>query len=476
VTDAPPPVPDGRADLVRNARVFGAWLVGSVVTIVAVILVVQLTVGGRSSPTADPARAATAAPASAAPTASTAPTAPDAPAPTTVGPSGPVATAAPAAPTPTSAVTTSTQPPGPVRIGFVNQEALVGSFPEVRTAAEQAVAYVNTALGGVHGRPVQLVVCTTDSTPARSQACAAELVRQGVVAVTLGVDYGSSALYGPLAAAGIPVVGGVPRVLEDYQATDAHFFVGGSVVTLPALAEFATQTLHAKKVAVVYRDVATFESVARTLVVQPVQAAGAQASVVTVANTSAPRPRIPSGTDAVVALADAGDCAPLAQAVRTAVPGVPILVPTSCGSVAGVGALGVAGPLYVPSELVDPTAPAPSFDPRLGADLDRYRQAMGAAATGGFAPIAFAAVVNLSRLAADADAPTADGIRARLAAPGARPGFLGHDDDCAQVHLAVAPAVCQTAALVYGVGTDATAAPAGWTDGSARVAAPARAS
>jgi branched-chain amino acid transport system substrate-binding protein len=353
----------------------------------------------------------------------------------------------------------------------VNQEALVGAFPDVRTAAEKAVAYVNGDLGGIDGRQIQLVVCTTDSTPERSQACAAELVRQQVVAVVVGVDFGSPGLYETLGAAGIPVVGGVPRVLDDYHATGAPFFVGGAVVTLPALAEYATQVLRATQVAVVYRDVATFEAVARTLVVGPLQAAGARADVVTVANTSAPRPRIPAGTQAVVALADAGGCAELAQAVRAAAPGVPILVPSSCGSVAAVGALGVEGPLYVPSELADPTGPPPTFDPVLAQDLERYRAAMGdAATTTGFPPVAFAAIVNVRQLVADAAEPTPAAIRDLLAAGPARPGFLGHAYDCAATHLAIAPAVCQTAALVYGVGEGATAVPPGWSDGAARVA------
>jgi branched-chain amino acid transport system substrate-binding protein len=471
VEDAPPPGPDDRApadppatsdapdapdDLGRSARLIGIWLVAAVLLVAGVILVVQLAVGDDDDA---PATAPTAATVSSAVPEATATTA--APPPTT---------APTTAPPTTAAATTTTVDPGPVRVGFVNQEALVGSYPDVRAAAEKAVAYVNQDLGGVAGRPVQLVVCTTDSTPARSQACAAELARQGVVAVTLGVDFGSSGIYDTLAAAGIPVVGGVPRVLDDYQSDDAHFFVGGSVVTLPALAEYATQVLQAKRVAVVYRDVATFESVARTLVVAPLQAAGARTDVVTVANTSAPKPRIPAGTDAVIALADADGCAGLAQAVRAVVPGVPILLPTSCGSVAAVTGLGVEGPLYVPSELADPTGPAPAFDPALARDLDRYRAAMGTdAPTTGFAPVAFAAIVNVRQLAADAAAPTAAAIRDVLAGATDRPGFLGHAYDCAQVHVAVAPALCQSSALVYGVGTGAAPTPAAWTDGATRL-------
>ena len=55
----------------------------------------------------------------------------------------------------------------PVVVGFVNQEnAAVGSFPEVRADAEAAVRYVNAELGGVGGHPLRLESCVTDGTPA----------------------------------------------------------------------------------------------------------------------------------------------------------------------------------------------------------------------------------------------------------------------------------------------------------------------
>jgi len=91
------------------------------------------------------------------------------------------------------------------------------------------------------------------------------------------------------------------------------------------------------------------------------------------------------------------------------------------------------------------------------------------APTTGFGPVAFSAIVNVRQLAADAATPTAAGIRDLLAGTTDRPGFLGHAYDCAQVHVAVAPALCQSSALVYGVGTGAAPAPAAWTDGAARL-------
>ena len=82
----------------------------------------------------------------------------------------------------------------PIVVGMINQEdAPVGSFPEVRRSAEAAVRYVNEELGGVDGRPLRLETCTTRGTPESSQACADQLVGKQPVAVLGGVDLGAAA-------------------------------------------------------------------------------------------------------------------------------------------------------------------------------------------------------------------------------------------------------------------------------------------
>src|SRR3546814_12356513 len=48
-----------------------------------------------------------------------------------------------------------------------------------------AVEYANEYLGGIGGRPIELVVCGNGATPAGAQDCANQLVEQDVVAVTL---------------------------------------------------------------------------------------------------------------------------------------------------------------------------------------------------------------------------------------------------------------------------------------------------
>ena len=81
----------------------------------------------------------------------------------------------------------------PVLVGLINMEnSPAGSFPEARGAIEAAADWVNSELGGVNGRPVELVTCITDFSIEKSQSCAQEMVMAGVVAVTTGIDVGSN--------------------------------------------------------------------------------------------------------------------------------------------------------------------------------------------------------------------------------------------------------------------------------------------
>jgi hypothetical protein len=81
----------------------------------------------------------------------------------------------------------------PIVVGMINQENTpLGSFPELRLSAEAAVKWINTELGGVSGRPIQLETCITTFSVEKSQACAQEMVQKGAVAVTGGIDISSN--------------------------------------------------------------------------------------------------------------------------------------------------------------------------------------------------------------------------------------------------------------------------------------------
>ena len=97
----------------------------------------------------------------------------------------------------------------PVRIGFINSEGGAFSVPELRIGSEVAEQLVNGQLGGIAGRPLEVVRCATDGSPEASIDCANQFVEEGVIAVQEGTDLGADAILPILADAGIPLVGHV---------------------------------------------------------------------------------------------------------------------------------------------------------------------------------------------------------------------------------------------------------------------------
>jgi branched-chain amino acid transport system substrate-binding protein len=113
----------------------------------------------------------------------------------------------------------------PVKVGFLNPDGGLVPVPGVALGAEAAVRYVNSALGGIGGRPLQLVSCSTDTTPESVQECANTFVSDGVVAALDGYNLSSSAVLPTLTGAKIPLVGMIPfDSVTGAAATDRVFF------------------------------------------------------------------------------------------------------------------------------------------------------------------------------------------------------------------------------------------------------------
>lgn len=139
----------------------------------------------------------------------------------------------------------------PFRLGLVNTEGVPGlDFPEIRTVVEAVVAYVNQH-GGFGGRPVQLVTCVAAGSPESSQACAQEVVGQGIELVLLGFDL--FAPYPTYAAESVPVIGVLPILPPDYQA-EALFVTGGNLTVTAAMAGVAVRHVGARTVAIISAD------------------------------------------------------------------------------------------------------------------------------------------------------------------------------------------------------------------------------
>jgi branched-chain amino acid transport system substrate-binding protein len=128
-------------------------------------------------------------------------------------------------PTGTSAASPSGPAGTPVKVGLLNPSGGPVPEPGVAVGAAAAVTYINGELGGIGGRPLQLVNCATDTTPESVQACAATFVSDGVVAVLDGYNQASSAALPTLTGASVPLVGMIPfDSVTGAAAADRVFF------------------------------------------------------------------------------------------------------------------------------------------------------------------------------------------------------------------------------------------------------------
>ena len=151
----------------------------------------------------------------------------------------------------------------PILLGMINNEDTpLGSFPEVRAAAEAAATWVNTELGGVDGRPVEIQTCISSFDVEQSQQCALELQQAGIVAFVGGVDVTSNGSYPVIEQNGLPVVGGVPANLVEQRSPNAFFFSGGAAAGAAAMLAHAAENA-AERVVLAYGEFESFEVAAR---------------------------------------------------------------------------------------------------------------------------------------------------------------------------------------------------------------------
>jgi branched-chain amino acid transport system substrate-binding protein len=124
----------------------------------------------------------------------------------------------------------------PIRWGFVSD----GRTPALDNthhapAAQATVDYINDHLGGLAGRPIELVTCETEGDPGRATDCANLLVQEGVVLTLMPENQQPLAVHTVMSANGIPLfVYGVaePAITEDAENS---FMIASLTAGLSAL-------------------------------------------------------------------------------------------------------------------------------------------------------------------------------------------------------------------------------------------------
>ena len=173
----------------------------------------------------------------------------------------------------------------PIKIGYVNQEDF---FPENTIGIDAGVAYINAELGGVSGRPIEIVKCVINTGDDGSK-CGTEMANNSAInlVITGTMQDNHQPLYDALNGKKAVIIGnGITT--EDFTTTAGQAFTAGSPGVIPGMGAMVTTLLNPKPktAAIVYVDTGA-GSAAFDLLLKPVlEKAGLTVSYVAVSATA----------------------------------------------------------------------------------------------------------------------------------------------------------------------------------------------
>jgi branched-chain amino acid transport system substrate-binding protein len=172
----------------------------------------------------------------------------------------------------------------PIKVGYVNQENF---FPENTIGVNAAVEFINTELGGVGGRPIELVPCTV-TVAEDGTKCGTELANNAEVALVLTgtLLFGNKELYDALNG-NKPVILGNGVTADDFTTTaGVSFFSGGPGVNA-GLAIFIRDFLKdTKSVAVIANNDPAAQAAANAIFKPIMDKAGIPTTIVSIDPTA----------------------------------------------------------------------------------------------------------------------------------------------------------------------------------------------
>jgi branched-chain amino acid transport system substrate-binding protein len=228
-------------------------------------------------------------------------------------------------------------------VGWINiQGGASSSQPNTTAGARAAVAYINAELGGIGGRPMQLVECFTDTSPESSLKCANQMVQSNVVAVLLGQDSNSGDIARVVTGAGLPYLVYTGNSTEELTLHGAFSLTGGTGAQIAALAAYSKSKGY-KKVAVLTIDSPAAIAVTQTLGGMVFKNAGVELQVVRVARGTADMtPQVQAArdnhADALGVVGTGSFCTTFLNAASAVAPGIPLegVAPCAASTVTSV--------------------------------------------------------------------------------------------------------------------------------------------
>ena len=126
--------------------------------------------------------------------------------------------------TATGSATGSTPSGNAIKVGLIDPDLGAAGSPDEKYGMEAAKYYINTVMGGINGRPIDVVDCGSDGTPEKNISCANNFVQAHVVTVIDGLDAGANSEYPILHSAGIMVTGDEPQNAAGASDTQNYYF------------------------------------------------------------------------------------------------------------------------------------------------------------------------------------------------------------------------------------------------------------
>lgn len=345
----------------------------------------------------------------------------------------------------------------PIKIGMINQDTgAVGAFPELTEAAEAAVAFVNAELGGIDGRPLELITCDTGFSPEGSTACAQRLVSEGVVAVTGGIDVWGTSI-SVLESNAVPYIGGIPVSDPEMSSPISFLFSGGVPGAFTAFASYAIEDLGAESIAIMYGDFGSIKLAAERYGAGVAESLGVAPENITLVPFPVTEddlvPHLTAAAaaepDAIIAGAADAACVPLMTAADDLDIDADMFLVGACAAPQILDAVGdsaadrwfnVEGP--VTREARGVTEQRLLNDNRLYAEaLARHSDGLDPAGAG---TISFRDIMNITVLMQEigADEVSSASLIAALRATDEHPSFAGHPYTCDGTAIPELPSLC----------------------------------
>ena len=320
------------------------------------------------------------------------------------------------------------------------------------TAAQE---YINEYLGGIGGRPLELVFCEGGVTPEQGTECANQAVEQDVVAYVLATAGSGSQMVPIVTGAGIPYITGGGSAAEELTSLGKTFSLSsGYVGSLGAFAQHAADSGF-KKVGHVVIDGPSAVQAAEGIGGLTFGNAGVGYEVVTAPfGTADMTPQVQQAAtdaDAVMVTGDGNFCTSFLRAFETLQPDAKKYVISACVSEEVISAVGTAfeGAFFsgahtnegedaeIFAAILEKYQPDEDIDPN---PLVSHAVAAGAAVLIDFAR-------SMEGLTGDVTAAT---VLAKMKAVNGVPRFMGGGDEliCDGTAIPLTPSTCASGSFV----------------------------